>query len=128
MALNDDPHVMLPVDLRKMVKGKSFKVQISFTLLTESEVAARLVQQEEELKQALETTSDQNLKEHSALEAIEAANLAEQENHRLALANIELENLSAQERHRPGTDGAGNGKCDASGKPQPGTDRTGNRQ
>ncbi|KPB74945.1 glycosyltransferase [Pseudomonas cannabina] len=100
MALNDDPHVMLPVDLRKMVKGKSFKVQISFTLLTESEVAARLVQQEEELKQALETTSDQNLKEHSALEAIEAANLAEQENHRLALANIELENLSAQERHR----------------------------
>ncbi|KPC28513.1 Group 2 family glycosyl transferase [Pseudomonas syringae pv. cilantro] len=100
MALNDDPHVMLPVDLRKLVKGKSFKVQISFTLLTESEVAARLVQQEEELKQALETTSDQNLKEHSALEAIEAANLAEQENHRLALANIELENLSAQERHR----------------------------
>ncbi|MCQ2990014.1 glycosyltransferase [Pseudomonas tremae] len=100
MALNDDPHVMLPADLNSLITGKSFKVQISFTLLTEGQVAERLLQQEEELKQALETTSDLSLKEHSALEAVEAANLAEQENHRLALANIEIENLSVQESHR----------------------------
>ncbi|OUM07345.1 glycosyl transferase family 2 [Pseudomonas syringae] len=99
MALNDDPHVMLPADLNTLITGKSFKVQISFTLLTEAQVAERLLQQEEELKQALETTSDQSLKEHSALEAIEAATLAEQENHRQALANIEIENLSLQESH-----------------------------
>ncbi|MBI6719899.1 glycosyltransferase [Pseudomonas syringae] len=100
MALNDDPHVMLPADLNMLITGKSFKVQISFTLLTEGQVAERLLQQEEELKQALETTADQNLKEHSALEAIEAANLAEQESHRQALAHIENENLSIQESHR----------------------------
>ncbi|PBQ06004.1 glycosyl transferase family 2 [Pseudomonas congelans] len=100
MALNDDPHVMLPADLNALIIGKSFKVQISFTLLTEDQVAERLRQQEEELKQAIETTSHQNLKEHSALEAIEAANLAEQESHRQALAHIENENLSSQQSHR----------------------------
>ncbi|POR62648.1 glycosyltransferase [Pseudomonas syringae] len=100
MALNDDPHVMLPADLNALITGKSFKVQISFTLLTEGQVAERLLQQEEELKQALETTADQNLKEHSALEAIEAASLAEQESHRQALAHIENENLSIQESYR----------------------------
>ncbi|RMN51758.1 Glycosyl transferase, group 2 protein [Pseudomonas syringae pv. apii] len=100
MALNDDPHVLLPADLNELIIGKSFKVQISFTLLTEGQVAERLLQQEEELKLALETTADLSLKEHSALEAIEAANLAEQERHRLALADIETENLSIQESHR----------------------------
>ncbi|MEE4676791.1 glycosyltransferase [Pseudomonas alliivorans] len=100
MALHDDPHLMLPVDLNALINHEAFKVQISFTLLTEAQVAERLLQQEEELKQALETTTDQSIKEHSALEAIEAANLAEQENHRLALANIEIENFSIQERHR----------------------------
>ncbi|WP_122499480.1 glycosyltransferase [Pseudomonas viridiflava] len=100
MALNDDPHVMLPADLNPLISHKAFKIQISFTLLTEAEVAERLLQQEEELKQALETTTDQNIREHSALEAIEAANLAEQESHRLELANIEIENLSLQESHR----------------------------
>ncbi|WP_122490562.1 glycosyltransferase [Pseudomonas viridiflava] len=100
MALNDDPHVMLPADLNPFISQKAFEIQISFTLLTEPQVAERLLQQEEELKQALETTTDQNIREHSALEAIEAANLAEQESHRLTLANIEVENLSIQESHR----------------------------
>ncbi|RXT61417.1 glycosyltransferase [Pseudomonas syringae] len=99
MALNDDPHVMLPADLNALITGKSFKVQISFTLFTEGQVAERLLQQEEELKQALETTADQNLKEHSALEAIEAASLAEQESHRHAVMELEAANAALQESH-----------------------------
>lgn len=100
MALNDDPHVMLPAELNALITGKSFKVQISFTLLTEGQVAERLVQQEEELKQALETTTDLNLKEHSALEAIEAASLADRENHNRMLADLESERLALQELHQ----------------------------
>ncbi|WP_164705873.1 hypothetical protein, partial [Pseudomonas viridiflava] len=45
MALNDDPHVMLPADLNPLISHKAFKIQISFTLLTEAEVAERLLQQ-----------------------------------------------------------------------------------
>lgn len=100
MALNDDPHVMLPADLNTLIIGKSFKVQISFTLLTEGQVAERLLQQEEELKQALETTADQSLKEQSALEAIEAASLAEQEAHQQEREDLEAQNLALQENHR----------------------------
>ncbi|KTC60991.1 glycosyltransferase [Pseudomonas savastanoi] len=99
MALNDDPHVMLPADLNTLIIGKSFKVQISFTLLTEGQVAERLLQQEEELKQALETTADQSLKEQSALEAIEAASLAEQERHSHAVMELEAANAALQESH-----------------------------
>ncbi|RMP21968.1 Group 2 family glycosyl transferase [Pseudomonas syringae pv. delphinii] len=99
MALNDDPHVLLPADLNELIIGKSFKVQISFTLLTEGQVAERLLQQEEELKLALETTADLSLKEHSALEAIEAASLAEQESHRHAVIELETANAALQESH-----------------------------
>ncbi len=97
MALNDDPHVMLPTDLNPFISQKAFKVQISLTLFTEGQVAERLLQQEEELKQALETTTDQSSKKHSVLEA---AKLAEQESHRIELANIEAEKAALQESHR----------------------------
>ncbi|PBP98183.1 glycosyltransferase [Pseudomonas congelans] len=100
MTLNDDPHVMLPADLNLLIAGKSFKVQISFTLLTESQVAERLLQQEEELKQALESTSELNRKEHSALEAIEAESQAKQESYRLALLELEAKDAALQENYR----------------------------
>ncbi|AHG42571.1 glycosyl transferase family 2 [Pseudomonas syringae CC1557] len=100
MALDDDPHIVLPVDLNSLLAGKSFKIQIAFTLFTEGQVAERLLQQEEELKLALESISDLNLKDRSALEAVEVANLAAEESHRLALEDIEAENLAVQEKHR----------------------------
>ncbi|KPX83084.1 Glycosyl transferase, group 2 family protein [Pseudomonas amygdali pv. mori] len=100
MSLDDDPHLVLPVDLNSLLAGKSFKIQITFTLFTEGQVAERLLQQEEELKLALESISDLNLKDRSALEAAEVANLAVEENHRLALEKREAENLAIQENHR----------------------------
>ncbi|EGH99641.1 glycosyltransferase [Pseudomonas syringae] len=87
MALNDDPHIVLPVDLNSLLERKSFKIQVTFTLFTEGQVAERLLQQEEELKLALESISDLNLKDRSALEAVEVANLAVEESHRLALVD-----------------------------------------
>ncbi|KWT08537.1 glycosyltransferase [Pseudomonas savastanoi] len=100
MSLDDDPHLVLPVDLNSLLAGKSFKIQITFTLFTEGQVAERLLQQEEELKLALESISDLNLKDRPALEAAEVANLAVEENHRLALEKREAENLAIQENHR----------------------------
>ncbi|WP_122558899.1 glycosyltransferase [Pseudomonas viridiflava] len=100
MALNDDPHIVLPVDLNSLLDGKSFKIQIAFTLFTEGQVAERLLQQEEELKMALESISDLNLKDRSALEAVEVANLAVEESHRLALQELEASNIAVEENHR----------------------------
>uniref|UniRef100_UPI0013CF1CD4 hypothetical protein n=1 Tax=Pseudomonas viridiflava TaxID=33069 RepID=UPI0013CF1CD4 len=80
--------------------GKSFKIQIAFTLFTEGQVAERLLQQEEELKMALESISDLNLKDRSALEAVEVANLAVEESHRLALQELEASNIAVEENHR----------------------------
>ncbi|QQN26426.1 glycosyltransferase [Pseudomonas syringae group genomosp. 3] len=100
MALNDDPHIVLPVDLNSLLERKSFKIQVTFTLFTEGQVAERLLQQEEELKLALESISDLNLKDRSALEAVEVANLAVEESHRLALEELEAENLAVQDKHR----------------------------
>ncbi|MEE4909651.1 glycosyltransferase [Pseudomonas alliivorans] len=100
MALDDDPHIVLPVDLNSLLGGKSFKIQIAFTLFTEGQVAERLLQQEEELKLALESISDLNLKDRSALEAVEIANLAVEESHRLALEELEASKLAIQDSHR----------------------------
>lgn len=100
MALDDDPHVLLPNDVNSLIDENSFKLQIAFTLYTERQMADRLLQQEEELKHALESISDLNLKDRSALEEIEKANEAAQENHRIALEELEAANLATQENHR----------------------------
>ncbi|WP_415915437.1 glycosyltransferase [Pseudomonas amygdali] len=99
MSLDDDPHLVLPVDLNSLLAGKSFKIQITFTLFTEGQVAERLLQQEEELKLALGSISELNLKDRSALDAVEVANLAIEENHRLALEELKAENLAVQNKH-----------------------------
>ncbi|POD71322.1 glycosyltransferase [Pseudomonas syringae group genomosp. 3] len=100
MALDDDPHIVLPIDINSLLSGKSFKIQIAFTLFTEGQVAERLLQQEEELKLALESISDLNIKDRSALEAVEVANLAVEESHRVALEELEAANLATLESHR----------------------------
>lgn len=100
MALNDDPHFTVPADVRSLVNDQSFEVQVSFTLLSESEVADRLHRQEEELKLALESTSDTGTNDAQAIKAIEAANEAAVGNHQLAIAELEAANLTAQEHHR----------------------------
>ncbi|RRV08489.1 glycosyltransferase [Pseudomonas sp. v388] len=100
MALDDDPYVILPDDINSLIARKSFKIQVAFTLYTEKEMADRLHQQEEELKHALESISDLNLKDRSALEAIERANEAAQESRRMALEELEAATLVIQESHR----------------------------
>ncbi|MEG5265967.1 glycosyltransferase [Pseudomonas sp. JDS28PS106] len=100
MALNEDPHFVLPLDIRSLANSQSFKVQISFTLLSESDVAERLHRQEEELKLALESTSDAGSNGLQALQAIKMANEAALESHRLAIAELEATNRSAHESHR----------------------------
>ncbi|WP_434678016.1 glycosyltransferase [Pseudomonas sp. R1-18] len=100
MALDEDPYVLLPHDINSLIAENSFKIQIAFTLYTEMQMADRILQQEEELKQALESISDLNLKDRSALKAIDEAHDAAQESRRVALQELEAANLASQESHR----------------------------
>lgn len=117
MSLTDDPYVLLPSDISSPISSKSFTIHISFTLFTETEMADKLHQQEDDLKLALETigASERNRSafdaaekataaarenHRQALEELEASNLIVQESHRLALADLEAAALTAQESHR----------------------------
>ncbi len=100
MAINDDPHIMLPVNIDDVTSGDAFKVQISFTLLSEGQVAERLLTEEAVMKQALETSAAQSVKQLSALQAIEAAKLADQESYLSKLMEMKAERLEILEKSR----------------------------
>lgn len=102
MAMDSDPHVLLPGDINAAIAGKAFTIEIALTLYTEAQMADRLSRHEAELQSARGMAQESR---HALIE-LEAASLAAQENHRRALVdkdthvhNLNLHIIAMQSSH-----------------------------